>query len=485
MEEVTVVIKKILIGVALIILLPGVSSCARETPSQKSTTDHAELSDKISMLVEESHDRGAFNGNIIVIKGGKTLYENSLGYTNSSRSEKLSSASIFNVGSIAKEFNAVGVMILKERGKLTLDDKVSDYIPALPEWAEQIQIRHLLNYTSGLPRVNWDTAETPDDVFNDLIKLDELEFQPGQGYLYSNNNVFLQRLIIAEITGQSFEQFTIDNMLKPSGMKHAVIDPPEGSPLVVQAFNTNLVDDPFIVYPITGWVHLTADDMVQWLTALHEGKLISASSLETVFHSYSENQLGAMGLGRFEGDVATYHQHHGSSYNYEALMTYDLAEDLMIVLLTNNKNYKVFEITEAIEAINKGEDFSIPKKSLSQALEKECLEDVQGCLETYHEMKEANYDLYDFDNEQALNNLGYAVLGEGKIKGAIEIFKLLVSEFPEGSNGYDSLGEAYFADKDYERSLENYEKSLALDPANENARKYIAEITRILNGENP
>ena len=78
---------------------------------------------QIDTLMKVSFDRGLFNGNILIAKGNNIIYQNEFGYSDASRSKKLSRNSIFNIGSIAKEFNAVAIMILNERGLLNLDDK--------------------------------------------------------------------------------------------------------------------------------------------------------------------------------------------------------------------------------------------------------------------------------------------------------------------------------------------------------------------------
>jgi tetratricopeptide (TPR) repeat protein len=88
-------------------------------------------------------------------------------------------------------------------------------------------------------------------------------------------------------------------------------------------------------------------------------------------------------------------------------------------------------------------------------------------------MREEGADAFD---ENQLNTLGYLLLNEGDVDGAIRIFELNVEMYPEASNPYDSLGEAYFAARDPERSAANYQRSLDLDPSNDNAREMLGRI---------
>ncbi len=447
------------------------------TQASTHTAEQSKMIASIDEVMSMSYERGLFNGNVLVMKNGKPLYEESFGFSEGAKSRELDKNGVFNVGSIAKEFNAVGIMMLSERGQLSLEDSVFQYLPTLPSWAETIKIKHLLNYTSGLPVVNWADLKTQDDTFQDLMKITALAFSPGEGYIYSNNNVFLQRLIIEKVSGQSFEKFTIENILKPSGMTRAVTDPDNKYDGLVEAFNNKFVPDPSYDFPIKGWVYLTATDMWKWLGALHCEKLVANASLKTLFNSYSQNELGALGFGKYSDGTLSYHQHHGSSFNFEALVTYNVRDDLAIILMTNSKARKLQDITLAIEAIDKGELYNIPRKSMLMALKAYCQESVETCLTGYEDLKKKEPDLYDFDNENGLNQIGYTYIGQEQYVWAIQIFKLLVSEFPNAANPYDSLGEAYFLNENYTKALESYNQALTLNPTSKNAQDMVKKIT--------
>jgi CubicO group peptidase (beta-lactamase class C family) len=106
---------------------------------------------QIDSLIKTAYELGIFNGNVLVFSKDKTVYEASFGSADAAKKELLTAEFRFNIGSIAKEFNGVAIMMLKEQGKLKLDDKVSKYITNLPAWADKISIKNLLQYTSGLP----------------------------------------------------------------------------------------------------------------------------------------------------------------------------------------------------------------------------------------------------------------------------------------------------------------------------------------------
>jgi len=430
----------------------------------------------IDSLMKVSYERGIFNGNVLVAKKDKIIYQAEFGYSDASKSKELNQNSIFNIGSIAKEFNAVAIMLLKEQGLLNLDDKISKFELQLPEWSNDVSVRHLLQYTSGLPRINWNSVKNDQDIYTDVRNIKHLEFKPGSDYMYSNNNIFLQRRIVEKVSGMNFNDFLQKNILRPSDMSGAIIDPKAEVPQLVKAFNNDYVNDKSIDIEFSGWVSPTANDMYNWMQHLHSGELISEVSLIQLFDSYSKNSESALGRGIFENNELRIHEHHGSSFNYESFIRYNLKEDLVIILLTNNKNFKLREISESIENISRGNSFALPQKSVYLTIRQMCYDDVDDGIQYYKSLKKNDPDTYNFSNENELNQVGYKLIEKEQIEDAIKIFKLMVSEFPNSSNAYDSFGEAYYLNGNMDLALQNYEKSLELEPNNSNAVAMIKKI---------
>jgi len=451
----------------------------------KNTSDLSEINKNqriyqtlIDSLMKVSYERGVFNGNILVAINNKIIYQNEIGYTDGSKLKKLNRNSIFNIGSIGKEFNAVAIMMLKEKGLLNLDDKISKFKINLPEWSNTISINHLLQYTSGLPRVKWRTVKNEKDIFADLRKIKQLKFKPGSGYIYSINNIILQRKIIEKVSGMSYVDFIQKNLLNPSNMTGALIDPSSQNLQLAKPFNNDFINDKPMDIEITGWVHPTVSDMRNWIGSLHSGKLISKESLAQLFDSYSKSSESALGVGKFENDKLSIHQHQGSSFNYESFIHYNVQEDLSIVLMTNNKNFKLREIAESIENITKGNAFSIPQKSVYLTIRQKCYDNVNEGIHFYKDLKKNFPDTYNFSNESELNRVGYKLIERNQIEDAIKIFELLVAEFPNSPNSYDSIGEAYYLNGNKDLAIRNYKKSLQLNPNNSNAIEMIEKINK-------
>lgn len=305
---------------------------------------------ELDVLFQNAFQSKTFNGNVLVAKKGKIIYEKAFGKADASNNITLNKKYRFHIGSIAKEFNAVGIMMLKEQGKLKLDDSVSKFIPELPSWADKIKIIHLLQYTSGLPQIKWNEVNQDSDNMAFLLKTSSLEFQPGTQYDYNNNNVFLQRRIIEKITNMSFNAFVIKKILKPIGIKNAVVDPNEKEPLVAKSFNKEEKQD-ILKYNISGWTALNLKDFYKWSEAINSFKIINQQSTNELFEPFSKDNQTGLGGGTMENGKVTSHIHDGAAYNYQALLISN--PNLTIILMTNNKQNNLEELSNSIESIIK------------------------------------------------------------------------------------------------------------------------------------
>ncbi len=433
-------------------------------------------SSKIDTLIYSCHNRGIFNGNIIISNNDSIIYKKSFGYNDGTFRKKLAHNSIFNIGSIAKEFNAISIMMLVETGRLDIEQTLDTFDFNLPNWSKEVKIKHLLQYSSGLPQINYDNVKNNSDVFKDLRNLEELDFTPGTKHHYNNNSVFLQKRIIEKVTGQTFEEFVIQNIIGPLQLKDAVFDPKPTHPNFVKAFNNNKVNDSLSSGITSGWLHLSNEDLHRYLNKLHAEKIISNTSLNTLFKNAIENSQSSLGHSTFKGDTLLTHSHHGSSYNFEAFIYHNKETDLSITLTTNNKNFKLGEITEAIENILNNDTYKIPQKSVYLTIREKSYNDIDDGIRYYLRLKKDFSEHYNFLDPNELNHLGYKLIQRNEIKDAIKIFELMIAEFPNESNAYDSYGEALLLNKQYDQALINYKKSLELNPKNKNAENKIIEL---------
>jgi CubicO group peptidase (beta-lactamase class C family) len=432
----------------------------------------------IDTLLQRAYRLGVFNGNVLIKDQDKTVYHTSLGQADATGSGQLTEQYRFHIGSIAKEFSATGIVLLQQEGKLSLQDPVSKYLPELPSWADTIQIIHLLQYTSGLPDIKWNTVHQDADNMADLLKLEKLNTAPGTTYAYNNNNIFLQRRIIEKVSGMSFNQFVTKRLLKPAGMKTALVDPTESTPLMSRAFNNDKKQDD-LSSPISGQTAVTLEDLYQWSEAINHFKILNPASTRAILYPFAPNKQAGLGGGGMEGNKVVRHVHDGTGRNFQALLVSDAPKGRTVILLTNNQQNNLYDFNTAIQNILDGKPYIQPRRAAFNLLQPR-LNELNGeqILALFNELKAQRNSQYDFDSEFTLNRVGYYLMGKGRIDDAITVFEYNTKLFPGSGNVFDSMGEAWYNKGDKEKALLSYQRSLALDPANETAKMIIAELMK-------
>lgn len=164
-----------------------------------------------------------------VYRDGTIAYARGYGMANLELGVALSPQSVFDIGSTSKQFTAASVLLLARQGKLSLDDDIRKYIPELPNYGKTITIRHILTHTSGLRDylTLWNLAgvddadlTTDDDALALISRQRELNFAPGEQWLYSNSGFFLASVIVKRVSGQTLGRFADQNIFRPLGMTH-------------------------------------------------------------------------------------------------------------------------------------------------------------------------------------------------------------------------------------------------------------------------
>lgn len=312
---------------------------------------------RLDSLMRRVNQRGDFNGSILIAKNDMVIYENIFGFADSSKTA-LKANDKFLIGSIYKEISAVSIMQLRERGLLKLGDKLSTYFPELPDWAEEVTIHNLLQYTSGLPRFNWgQQEEILDNTFlNSLTEITKLEFTPGTGYLYTNYSPFLLAKIVEKVTGMSFPDYVKENILSPNGLTQTAFKnhfPYANREAMAISLDTDYKEDypPFKIKTPLFLYATTARDLFNWAQKLHGYEIIGEESLKLLAkpaHTTNENVQSSLGNVSFANGRLIEHAHHGSSGNYESLLKRYGKENITIILMTNRKKGNLFDLSGKI-----------------------------------------------------------------------------------------------------------------------------------------
>jgi CubicO group peptidase (beta-lactamase class C family) len=314
----------------------------------------------IDTYLSQLHADGKYNGTILVIQHDSVLYERAFGYADGARTVRLTGEHQFAIGSIYKEFPAVAIMQLQEQGLLSLDDKLSAYMPQLPGWADKITVRHLFQYASGLPKIDWNAyfekgiKVNEDQIVESLANLERLESEPGTDYIYSNYNPFLLMHIVERLSGMSFKAYVEQHIIQRHGLEGLVVKeayPFEGAPLIAQPFDEDYKVDDYEAEVTT--VCSSAQGMYQWFSQLDHFKVVSRESMQQLSQEIfpGEDSQSPLGQCDWEKGEMVQHFHHGNSQNYECLVRHYKQEGLMIILMTNQEHENLYDIADDIYAI--------------------------------------------------------------------------------------------------------------------------------------
>jgi len=313
----------------------------------------------IDIYLTKLAERGKLNGNVLVRKDGKVLYEKSFGYADGTRRTLLNKDFRFNLGSIYKEFPAAAIMQLQEKELLSVDDKLSKFLPDLPGWAAKVSINNLLQYSSGLPRINWGQyfskgiEVTDDHLYNEIKSVRELSFQPGSNYLYSNANPILLIKIVEIASGKSFGEYLRQNIFEPFNMKNTVVKdryPYKDKTLMAIPHDMEFNEDQYSIAVKGLLFSSTAQDISRWFEQLEDFKILRKQSVRLLSEKAKEggNIQSPLGYAEWENDKLVEHSHHGSSGNYECIVRSYKHEGITIAILTNQKHENVHEISRQI-----------------------------------------------------------------------------------------------------------------------------------------
>jgi CubicO group peptidase (beta-lactamase class C family) len=281
---------RLLIGITFILQL---SSC------KKSACD----------IVTKYNDKGVFNGSVLVVKDGKIVCDTALGISNIAKNIKLDKTTPIYIASLSKPFTAVSVMLLQQKGLLSYDDKASKYID-LPEYAKNVNIRQLLNHTSGIKDyesiISGKKGLTNQEVLNWLYGLSKLQFPSGSQFEYSNSGFIILSLIIEKVSKQPYGTFLGENIFNPLGMKNTwVYDSSTASKNKATGYNKEKqLDDYSILTTGDGGIYSTPEDLYRFDQALRNFKLLNKNNTNLMYtpSKLSDGKLSNYGFGWFIED---------------------------------------------------------------------------------------------------------------------------------------------------------------------------------------
>jgi CubicO group peptidase (beta-lactamase class C family) len=339
------------------------------------------LKDSLKRLFKEECVATNFSGVMLVAKEGKPLCFLANGYRDYEKKSNLRKTDIFELASVSKQFTALIIMMLQERGKLGIDDPLNKWIKGLP--FEGVSIRHMLTHTSGLPDYqaimdkHWDKSKVADniDAIEYLKKYPEpLHFKPGEKYEYSNTGYLLLASIAEVASDANFIQLMHSWVFKPAQMKSADFRTPimkarisnmaQGHKLdPVSKQYRNALRDPESNYTIwlgnrkgPGRISASALDLLKWDQALYTPLFIAKTTLLEAFspHTLLDGTISNYGFGwetELHPKLGRIVAHSGDNPGYRTYIKRYIDQNYVVILLNNNESNRMSNILSRIDML--------------------------------------------------------------------------------------------------------------------------------------
>lgn len=363
-----------------------------------------------------------FMGSVLVARNGQVIYSKGYGSADLEWDVPNSPGTKFRLGSVTKQFTAASILLLEERGKLSVSDPVKKYLPDAPAAWDKITIFHLLTHTSGIPNftgfADYQKLEPFAATSEQLVarfRDKPLDFEPGEKWQYSNSGYVLLGYLIEKITGESYEKFVRENIFTPLGMKDSGYDSnseviPHRASGYVPGKN-GFENAGFIHMSIphgAGALYSTTEDLLKWEQGLFGGKLLKPESLQKMTTPFKSNYAFGLQVETTGGHKVI--EHGGGIEGFNTELAYYPDDKLTVVVLGNVNGGAPGDIARKLAAIAHGETVKLQSERKEITLDPKVLARYVGA----YQMAPGVNMLVTLENNQLFSKLGN--------QGALPIF---------------------------------------------------------------
>jgi len=331
---------------------------------------------KIDRLFESYSGENTPGAAVLVIKDGSPVLEKAYGLADLEKNLPVQIDSNFRLASFTKQFTAMCIMILAERGKLTYETALAEIFPQFPDYGREIKIRNLLQHTSGLIDyesllAEGDPTQVLDaDVLNLMMEQDSTYFPPGSKYRYSNSAYAVLAMVVEKLSGRPFAAFLQEEIFKPLDMDHTVAYEKDVSTVPNRAYGYAVTSSggfefrdqsPTSAVLGDGGIYSNLPDLYKWDQALYTEKLVKSETLREAFTSTVSTdgeQPAVYGFGwridEYRGRPRTHHT--GETCGFTTVIQRYPEDRFTVIILTNRDKPMVMDIADRITDIYLFED---------------------------------------------------------------------------------------------------------------------------------
>lgn len=327
--------------------------------------DPATADKEVEAFMQRLHQKAAFNGNVLIAKKGKIIYQGSFGWANYLKKDSLQITDKFELASVSKPLTALGVLKLVEGEKLKLSQTVNDFFPDFPYPGVTIQM--LLTHRSGLPNYVYFSETVWKDRKKGMSNMDVMQLlaehkparygAPDGRFHYNNSNYMVLAAIVEKVSGQDFAIYMKENIFDPAGMKNTAAL----SKVIYETIPTNVIGHDkvwrrsvvqnYLDGPLGDkGIYATVQDLYLLDIAIKEGRVLNKALLDSAYvpRSDAKRNLFSYGYGwrTFSPKEAQIVYHTGWWHGFRNLYVRDLTNDITIVLLSNMANGSLVNLDE-------------------------------------------------------------------------------------------------------------------------------------------
>jgi CubicO group peptidase (beta-lactamase class C family) len=442
---------------------------------------------------------------IAVIDDYKIAWAKAYGVTDVGSQNPVTSTTLFQAGSISKPVAATGTLWLVAQGKLSLDQNVNEKLKTwkVPEneftTTQKVTLRRLMSHTAGVT-VHGFPGYDVDDPIPTLIQVlngekpantapVRVDVVPGTTERYSGGGITIEQQLVLDVTGEPFPEFMRKTVFEKIGMKDSsYLQPLPAAEANRTAAGTRtdgtMVHGRWHIYPEMAAAGLwtTPTDLAKFAIEIALSKqgranhvLSEPMATEMLTPVMDTNALGFFLEKQNPGQFG----HNGDDEGFQAMLTMNVDSGKGIAIMANSEwgiligNLVVARVAKEYQWNYKITDHG-PFPTLVIV---DKLKGTQAALNRFTDLKKSGLAGQNV-NESTLNELGYLLLSGNQVQDAIAVFQRNVQEYPQSSNAYDSLAEAYTHAGKKELAIANYEHSLQLDPKNQNAVDMLKKLRK-------
>jgi CubicO group peptidase (beta-lactamase class C family) len=313
-------------------------------------------------IIDAAYPPEGPGGVALIAQGGRVVYERAFGMANLELGVPMPRDAVFSIASMTKQFTAIAVLQLVEKGTISLTDTVGRFLPDYPAALRGITVEQLLTHTAGVPNAKsvasllaagrgWLTADQVTATFRDQ----PLDFTPGTQWAYSNSGYQLLGALVEKATGQPFPEYVEQTLLAPAGMAHSLwgddtrVVPHRASPyLVTRKGIENAVNPNVQIAWAAGALQSTAEDFLRWYGALLSGRFVTRPMLERAWTParLRDGSVTDYGYGWYVGALqgSPLVEHGGNMGGFMSHAIYLPREELLVAVFLNSRGTRLPEL---------------------------------------------------------------------------------------------------------------------------------------------